>query len=81
MYMQTQYMELQKLNFDFEDFMFCITNKMFKTAYLRLRGDLLCFACSVGRYYHTPHVERLCPLCKSDIKLEFHFLLVCQNLR
>ena len=53
---------------------------MLKTVYSRFRGGLLSLACTEGRYNNTPFVERLCPLCKSDIETEFHFLLVCQNL-
>ena len=72
---------LLKLNFCFEEYMFCIVNIMLRTAFSRFRYGLLTLACNEGRYNNTPFVERLCPLCKSDIETEYHFLLVCPNLR
>ena len=41
---------------------------------------LLSLTCNEGRDYNAQFVERLCPLCKSDIESEFHFLFVCSNL-
>ena len=34
-------------------------------------------AVETGRYSNTPRAQRLCPLCKSDIEDEYHFLLIC----
>ena len=73
--------KLLKPNFGCEEYMFCIVNRMFRTAFSRFRGGLLALACNEGRYNNTPFAKRLCPLCKSDIETEYHFLLVCPNLR
>ena len=72
--------KLLKINFGCEEYMFCIVNKMFRTAYSRFRGGLLSLTCNEGRDNNAPFAERLCPLCKSDIESEFHFLFVCSNL-
>ena len=53
---------------------------MFRTAFSRFRGGLLKLECNEGRYNNIPFNERLCPLCKSDVETEYHFLLVCPNL-
>ena len=72
--------KLLKLNFGCEDYMFCIANRMFRTAFSRFRGGLLKLECNGGRYNNIPFNEMLCPLCKSDVETEFHFLLVCTNV-
>ena len=72
--------KLLKRNFGCEDYMFCIANRMFRTAFSRFRGGLLKLECSEDRYNNIPCNERLCRLCKSDGETEYHFLLVCPNL-
>ena len=64
---QTQHSDIQdmdklrtytflKLNFGFEECMFCIVNIMFRTAFSRFRGVLLALACNENHYnyYNTP---------------------------
>ena len=62
---------LLKLNFGCEDFMFCIANQMFRTAFSRFRGSFLKLECNEGRYSNIPFNEILCPLCKSDVETEY----------
>ena len=71
---------LLKHDFGCEECMFCITNRSFRTVFSKLRGDFLRIACNKGRYNNRSFDERLCPLCKTDIETEYHFLLVCPNL-
>ena len=74
--------KLLKHNFVCEEYMFCIVNKILRTAFSRFRGGLLSLACNEGHYDNTPFVKRLCPLCKNGtcIETKFHFLLVCPYL-
>ena len=71
---------LLKHDFGCEEYMFCITNRSFRTVFSKLRGGFLRIACNEGRYNNRSFDERLCPLCKTDIETEYHFLLVCPNL-
>ena len=71
---------LLKHDFGCEEYMFCITNRSFRTVFSKLRGGFLKIACNEGRYNNRSFDERLCPLCKTDIETEYHFLLVCPNL-
>ena len=71
---------LLKLNGGCHDHIFCVANRMFKTAFSRFRGGLLKLECNEGRYNNIPFSERICPLCNSDIQTEYHCLLVCPSL-
>ena len=37
------------------------------------------FPIETGRYVGTPRVDRICPLCKSGLGNELHYLLECSN--
>ena len=54
--------------FGCEEYMFCIVNRMFRTAFSRFRGGLLALACNEGRYNNTPFAERLCPFVNAILK-------------
>ena len=70
--------KLLKLNFG-EDYMFCVINRISRTAFSTFRGGLPKLECYDGRC-NNPFNERICPLCKNDIEIKYHFLLVCPNL-
>ena len=49
---------------------------------LRLSSHCLCI--ETGRYKNVPLERRICPMCKSDVEDEYHFMLKCpayNNLR
>lgn len=48
-----------------------------KQILVKFRGGLLDFRVNTGRFESVPYDQRICPICKSEIENEYHFLLVC----
>ena len=72
--------KLLKTNFRCENYLFLVKNKMFRIALVRFRDSLLKLECNEGQYRNVPFNERVCPICHTDIKMEYHFLLVFPSL-
>ena len=49
----------------------------YKKMICKLRLSSHCLSVETGRYKNIPLHLQLCPLCKTDIEDEFHFLLKC----
>ena len=68
-----------KLSFDFEHYLNILPNKL-RVAISRLRLSSHQLRIETGRYSQNrvDRAQRICTLCnKSDIEVEYHFVLVC----
>ena len=57
---------------------------MYKKLICKLRLSSHCLCVENGRYKNVPLERRICPMCKSDMEDEYHFMLKCpafNNLR
>ena len=49
----------------------------YKKCITRLRLSSHCLSIETGRYKNIPLDRRICPMCKTDVEDEFHFVLKC----
>ena len=50
-----------------------------RSLFARLRCGVLSIELEKGRFSHTPVEHRICKLCQSDVKTEFHLLFECKT--
>jgi len=66
-----------KIDFEWEKYLNVLLIRKFRNAYVRFRTSSHQLMIEHGRYINLERNERLCPLCKTTIENEYHFLLVC----
>lgn len=60
-----------------EKYLSCITETKLRNTLIQFRCGLLKIEQNEGRWQGINPSQRLCPLCKSAIENEFHFILIC----
>ena len=66
-----------KTKFDFEPYLNLLTLRKFRFALTSFRCSSHELMIEKGRYYGIERDQRFCPICKSVLEDEFHFVLIC----
>ena len=69
-----------KSKYGFENYLFSNHDKNMISVFTKLRISNSNLNIERGRYNKTPLNQRLCPLCKTGVEDECHFILKCEKL-
>ena len=72
--------KLIKDEYKLETYLLTDIDKKFVSYFTKLRISNSKLMIEEGRHHNVPIENRICPLCKTDIENEFHFVMECTQL-